>query len=439
VESQEGILDLLSFEAPRDWGERLDNVFHHDHRLADSLNDHHVVVWPPRPIRGTGRLEFRATIPDLQANGFVVPCVRLTGVERVEQIIVLPRKIDGWIVEWSTNGLTTTDLPDQLPDVPSDVVAYRAEGESCMIRGRTRADLDGHPRVSLADHFLLLGSADQFEAVSVLHVDPNGSPSGAVQIPNGCQLVQLLVGGISRPAMRDAGGETLTVDFPDAFLPQRMEVVFRGNLGVELPAARLTGAAPDETLWTLEIREESVSLRLKNSMRVIDADQYHARTFRHLARLLLDTQTRLRHVEPGDARHWLESWREPLEHHRDHVLRRLARPMSRTDEAVVQFRAVEAELDALPWAADTLNATTQTTPSLAQSPAILRRLLLTGRSRYLVSTSGVPRVDVIRPTFGRAPSSSRRADLPRWATTAALVLLAVATAWLPSRVRRRAS
>ena len=187
-----------------------------------------------------------------------VPRIRLKNVEYTKQtnrLVVLPAG-PAPAIRWDVLGLTLTDVPSRfLAKVPGLTWnAYEVRQDDFLATIRPSSDVT---QVRLADIRLAWNANGECRGVAVFDLEAGDKSSCVLRLPPPWQLISVSMHGVPvSPQRQDE--ESWSIPLGQTVLPQRLELVFVGQLSLEDSAVASIDAFPKlvdlpvlRTLWTV--------------------------------------------------------------------------------------------------------------------------------------------------------------------------------------------
>ncbi|MFO0903971.1 MAG: hypothetical protein U0939_13285 [Pirellulales bacterium] len=445
-----GELDALRIETPAEWPEDLEMEpqWGLTWNRVPKGGRKVMVLRPAQPW--TGKVEFRIRGPAMspRADRFPLPDLRLLDVDAAEYYLWLPRQTRDRPLAWDTSGLQATRWPEGLAftaresrppeprseagsaqDAPSPERRGNAESAAAVeaeleqgtayrvVSSRIRVSLldedapRGRPGVGLADHRVFLNDAGAGWGISTLDVESAGEAECVLELPERCELIQLLRDG-RRTRRQALGPRQWRVELAPAGWTQRLEVVFRVD-AEPLGTTERARTAPVASIidwpaacWLLTVQAwgdvEAGDGRLADSDSVLLAQD--------LARLDAWSQCASRAAEallshpPQDAAKWWPAWRSRFEERRRAIL---PHDPPREDRERLAERSSQAARERMEQAETRLRVADAAESSGASPPETLRP-----------AEQGEPALERWRAeAWERASRASTRTSDLRWAFT----------------------
>ncbi len=159
----------------------------------------HLVIQPPTPQTGSFQVRIRGALRLGADDRGRTPNIVPLDVAHVDRFFVLPSQLDQQRIDWETSGLRLVSLKDAIPDQDVDsqsVVTY-------MVHARPRAVIAnvqrvaGERQIGLADVNISCRDDGTCYGVVAFHVEPAGQGNCTLELPSGCQLIQVTVEGVA--------------------------------------------------------------------------------------------------------------------------------------------------------------------------------------------------------------------------------------------------
>ncbi len=232
--TQKGLVDELHFEVPFEVVEPLEKIDPPCNARIVALtgtSSRRLVIRPHQAIDDEFHLRIAAPLAISPGESMRVPEVRPVGVDEVDMFVVVPTRLEQQQIEWETQGLRPADLSSvAFTDGESaNWAVFRVAGRSGQAVLKAVRRTKTAPRVLLADSHVAWLPAGRYGGVTRFQIAPAGRTGCTLQLPNSCDLIHVSIDGIpgllyplnKRNQWRLAWG-------PEQ-LPQRIDVVFRGQ------------------------------------------------------------------------------------------------------------------------------------------------------------------------------------------------------------------
>ena len=258
-----GLADLFRLEIPAEWigpFTTVPEVPYEIHELPGQRR--HLVVRPAQPVSDRFRVRIQGLMKREGNTLGQPPNVVPLGVAVAERYLVLPRQLEQQRLDWGTPGMTEVPLRDAWPDgtneqpSASDLVAYRVSGRGRAVVADVQRAM-GKSQVLLADVFVAYTAPDTCTGVVTFVLDPAGSPTCTLQVPAGCELVQVEV-ATSAAALVPLGDGRWQIRLASDQLLQTVQVIFRrqppasvGKDSQVLDVPWIVDWEVAQTLWTV--------------------------------------------------------------------------------------------------------------------------------------------------------------------------------------------
>ena len=347
VEVAGGVVDRLWLRAPPPWNGPYTVSSPGTLEVREIPGEgRHLVFQPQSPI--TRNLQFRISGPLSlgREDRPRAPDVAIRDVDALQRWVALPEQSQGQSLIWQTRGLRRCGS-SQVPSLPvgRDVSLYSVVGPSPQSVLQSSTLPRNSTLVRMADISLAWRADGTCQGIALFDLEPGGATECPLSLPEGQELVQLLIDG--NPAAPQAvGGEhpetgsvfgakdaaipsplsPKTVPVPLGMnggewrvpliskrLPQRIEVAFRGRAGLPDPAGRLTLAAPalgdlhvGQTLWTVA-GPAALAPGIPQSGQLLDACQQQWLRLKSIAAVVRSASA-VSADEPDATLRWYPVW-----------------------------------------------------------------------------------------------------------------------------------
>lgn len=227
-----GLADRFRLEIPVEWSgpfTTVPEVPYEIHELPGQRR--HLVLRPVQPVADRFQIHIHGLIKREGSALAQPPNVIPLDVVAAERFLVLPRQLEQQRLDWDTPGMMEVPLREVWPAAATepppanDLVAYRVAGRGrAVVADVQRAP--GKSQVVLADVFVSYSAPDLCLGVVAFVVDPAGSPTCTLQVPAGCELVQVEVAN-SAAALVPLGDGRWQIRLASDQLLQQVQTVFR--------------------------------------------------------------------------------------------------------------------------------------------------------------------------------------------------------------------
>lgn len=259
VNVRNGVLDQVRIQAPAPWNGPYRASIPGTLTVVDVPGEGRQLVLQSRaPI--TGNLDFSVSGPLELARGDrpSLPDVGLRDIDAIQRWIALPSQVQEQPIVWHTRGLRRcgkADRPSVAADPASTVYAVVAEPAQAVLEPSRPSQ--GAMFVRLADIALTWMVDGTCHGAALFDIEPGGATECPLSLPMGQELVQVLIDG-TPAATRALDDRDWRIALSSKRLPQRVEVVFRGQTSLPNSAGRQTLQSPtlgnwdvQQTLWTI--------------------------------------------------------------------------------------------------------------------------------------------------------------------------------------------
>jgi hypothetical protein len=342
----QGVLDSVTLEVPESWRDNMPQGTQSrvSYARASQPGMVRATLWsesaqfdPALPI------EVGGPIPVSPGQPLSIPNIRLLAAGQIERQLFLPISLDGQPILWSTAGLQPLDgveLPAELAQPGATYQALLVPAGPFQATRLPAKSSVGTPAVPLVDvHIAWLGRG-AYEGLALFDLLPDGLHQCQIDFPSGVEPMAVYLDDLpirlEREAQPDeattetaARIEIKTVELTSNELPQRVRVLFRGQVAVDRPATdnplRLNLHVPvlkfsdptssptnqtaqplpvGRTLWTLyEMAPNRVALE-----HTVSSDTLDRHRLAHLDALLDRAAQMTTDFSPDDLQRWYSVW-----------------------------------------------------------------------------------------------------------------------------------
>ncbi len=265
LDVQQGVVDLLELRIPPQWQEPLEIEPPLPYRIVAPRGERPatLVIRPTAAVDGQLRLKITKSLEISSGQRVSAPAISPFDTQHARSFIRLPDLAAMQRLEWETQGLLPSVLPDAMlevedPEGSHTATVYEVVGNDFQAVLRSASKSDRVPRVWLADVHVVLHTRDTCYGVATLDLDPAGTDRCPLDIPQGYELIRVRVDEQPATLRRSQQGHW-EVMLGASDLPHRIEVVYRRQphtasslwSAVELAAPSLGTIAVERTLWTV--------------------------------------------------------------------------------------------------------------------------------------------------------------------------------------------
>ena len=235
----------------------------------------------PQPLSGKTVLTLKSTVnavPESVSLPKIVPGEPFS----IRHYVVLPNDHVGRLVQWEKNQLLPVQAAESeeilqslekseadLPSSRSAILATSENYEVLMVAGQDfnarLVPMGGRPTVPLNDVHLYLRKNGYISGVSTFDLQGNGTDSCVLILPESYELVSITSGGITTRGTELSPGRW-RFDLWSSQLPQKVEVVFRGQLTPRSAGNLLFdirhGEVSEESLLPMYVSENQETLSI---------------------------------------------------------------------------------------------------------------------------------------------------------------------------------
>ena len=299
VQSSAGVIDELWFDSPISWSPpfTVEPAFDLQLVVVPGYDRRRIVVRPSQAVPGPLRVTIRGRLePRAAGERISVPNIEPLGLDKVEQLVVVPQQADSQRFSWSPSHLQAAEIPADFNDanLPDDPLVWR------VVDPRYRAAIKSFeqsagvpPQVRLADIHFAWNRDGSCRGMAAFDLEPAGLSSCILRMPETFQLMQATVADLPATLVSLGDNQWRLSLGPDQ-LPQRITVVYTGRLAGALPASgrseipspRLVDLSVERTLWTLYGPEHSGKPQLVEPDRVTTARRQWMERFETTSQLI---------------------------------------------------------------------------------------------------------------------------------------------------------
>lgn len=328
-------------------------------------------IVPSEPLRGRLELEIQASVTPRSGRQVAAPSIESADTTVEERYLVLPSRAGGQAVAWQTRGLARAELPEALVGVlrataDSTPVAHGILTEDFEAMVQEAVD-GGASQVRLADYSIELLPGGRWQGLATFDLDPADRKYLPLTVPEDCELVQAWVERVPGCLVPDGVGNYRLL-LHTSQIPQRVEVLVRGRVGLLGPISRRAnivmpwpGEVPIErSTWRVGMSEAADTPMVRTDLKHPSAATYERTRVANLSQIADKLCDALNPPLEADLLRAAESWLERLQSAR----RTLDAALSQA--SADQRDAILAQLDALDQASARLR---QRLPETATDPA----------------------------------------------------------------------
>jgi len=325
LEVVEGLLDVLHCRVPKEIdlvGSETPGVETEFHEIAGE-------PWRQLEVRladvvdASCNVRLEVPLGGMAADRLEFPLLDLPRFPHVDRYALLPAAVDQQPVQWDVANLQVATLPDDLLGLfPGSTAhqAYRVVGEAIQGMARPTRRKSGLPKVPLLDVRLHWDGGKSAQGIASFDLHPAGLDQCRLEMPAGCRLLSVQVGG--RPALLQEldGNRAWMVTLTSHSLPQQLLVIYHTPTVREGRAVRfgrptlLTGSRVipvESTLWSLKGPRDLAPATPKHGV-IIDRSQLELQRLKGAANMVaVDTATLSDH-RAEHLRRWYRPWADRL-------------------------------------------------------------------------------------------------------------------------------
>ncbi len=252
---------MKSLEIPPEWtgAPSLPAEIPHEIRPLPGSDRRQLIVYPPAAVHDEYRVRMQGELPAGAGADGTLPDLVPLNVEEAERYVVLPTRHEQGRIEWKPSGLQPSVMPRERSDLsPDEFTAYRIVSPRPRAAIRQVNPVAENAHVGLADIFISWRRSGACQGVATFDLEPANQRTVTLHLPAPYRLVHARVAGVPAYVERQ-GGDEFDIQLGPERLPQRIEVLFTGQLQPgrldgetwRLPAPRLRGLQVERTLWTV--------------------------------------------------------------------------------------------------------------------------------------------------------------------------------------------
>jgi hypothetical protein len=308
-----GVVDSIRLNVPRAFTEsyELDPPLAVKVENAPGQTRANLIITPPDVIREDFSVRFKAPLAPTGGARVSAPQIKVLDTNQVQRFLVLPKRVGDQSVEWNTSGLDTPVEDDQW-------TTYHIRGRRMNATVREVAQTTSLPRVLLADLQIALALDGSYQGVATFDLDPANLTECDLEVPGSVHLLNVSVDGL--PALRtQQDSSTWRVQLAAEQLPQRMDVVFRGQTSSLASRDEMIVAAPTllgweiaKTLWNVHGSENGSELTALLVHAQADSSEFQSIRTAAIERILEQHAGVVPQHRPADLDVWRARWQRRL-------------------------------------------------------------------------------------------------------------------------------
>ncbi len=325
------VVDTLDFQLPAEFADRLtfDPPIEHYFLPTQDPAQRRVVVVPPAPIADALRL--RMSVEDVIGPGQEVRAADIRPVDGVsfERYVAVPRAFESQSIVWDTVNLQAANPPsvfESLQAETRELKTFRVLEEPFRLTLRSLRTFAGVPLVRLADVRFAWDGERRVNGLATYDLEPAGLSSCQIEVPANLRLLEVRIGELPVQAEQKSP-QVWRVKLADHNLPQRVEVLYAGEVSAGTSSRELTAIAPrladvtiQRTVWSVYAPAwagEGVC-DVGGELNPVQQDALRLRALTELIRL--PTLNRLEH-STRETHDWIAPWQSRWQRRRRDVIR----------------------------------------------------------------------------------------------------------------------
>ncbi|GIW94823.1 MAG: hypothetical protein KatS3mg110_2864 [Pirellulaceae bacterium] len=272
VRVNQGVLDWIRLALPADWESPVEISPEQPYRVEKRPAEGRTVlaIRPPLPVTSEYKVRIRSRLSAGAERIRRVPEIAPMDVTRSQRFVLLPSRIENMLYTWTTSGLQERVLPQFFQMARQGDIGWQSYS---VVGSHFHASLERVERVpeashvTLADGELIWQHGAEYAGVIAFEIQPSGLSECALIVPEQTELLQIYLDGVPQ-GVTQASRNAVRIAIGPALLPQRLEIVFRGQAksihdGYSVALPQLEGLSVEWTLLTLRHAwNESVTARL---------------------------------------------------------------------------------------------------------------------------------------------------------------------------------
>ncbi len=309
---EEGLVDQFRLRVPREFAGPYEIDAQATWELEDGDEQSRLLVRPVRAISGEYRFAVSSPLVLSPGERVRVPDIVLAEADLARHVLILPTQSGLQPIDWETEGLSRTELPEDFaapPVAPEAFVAYQVDDGAFQASLRP---FRGRPEVHLADVRLAWQTNGTCHGVATFDVEPSTLSECTLRLPPQWELMQGLVDRVPCRALRKDPNRW-TIPLGVSPFPQRVEALFRGTVPIpdangllRLEPPKIEGIECPITLWTVFSPREYEPGRLVG-LRPGTLWEHNSRRLENVE-ALMEVAATVPPDEPEEARPWFRLW-----------------------------------------------------------------------------------------------------------------------------------
>lgn len=341
-----GVIDQFRLEIPSEWTEPFVLTPDYEYQVRPIPNGRrHLLIRPTLPVSDQFRVTVRGSLVLGANERGRAPNIVPLDVEHTDRFVVLPTQLDQQRIDWETSGLRPVTLREAIPNVQVDArnhVAYAVWSRPRAVIADVQR-VAGERQINLADVHVMCQEDGSAFGIATFEIEPAGSASCTLKLPDGYELIQVLVEGVPA-SLIPLADQRWQVRLSSEQLPQQLAVLFRGSLSgklsrnaQELHAPWVTDFDVVRTLWTVRGPRDMVLTGESLPEHRVDAAAQEAIRLRGTATLVQSAVETVLDSPASEVRAWYAPWAIRLAC----TNARLARARQLSDTAAITSDAVQ--------------------------------------------------------------------------------------------------
>jgi len=253
----EGLLDAIRLDIPASWKDCVKTSPAMFTTFAATSDQHTSLMLSPSAAI-SGNYTFTLTGPLVADTRFALPNFTLKRVQTVKKFLILPNTADHRPVAWALQNLRRCDLKETAAD---DAVKYEVVGMPWQAVPLPPKNTTAATRIVQADVRFAWQANGRCLGAAFLDVETAGTINCPMTLPEGFELLQLIVDGLPVDAVRGEAGTWIVPLASQAFV-SRVEMLFFAESAMppvptgfstrrRFHAPKLGDLPVERTVWTI--------------------------------------------------------------------------------------------------------------------------------------------------------------------------------------------
>lgn len=288
--------------------------------IRETPNGQEITLLLSRPFAKGSELEIRlGGNVSLQADRhLVVPSLQWNGAVRRDRFVLLPKSIDGQLIDWRRSGLRRESLPVKLNAFATNndaTLSYRIEQSQFEAEERTHSLAMLNALVRSAKVSGKIDNSGILIATAELVLQPGRATTCSIKLPPHTQLRQLVVGDRAvRRELLENGSWKVPLGPP--LMPQRIVVSYCSQHRLEtrqlmlVPPEILLGEnkLPTPPTWWHIVPTSGLQIRKLNSGRQTNEIQFLKVSYLSAASVIKDALSPALELPLQEGQAWFQTW-----------------------------------------------------------------------------------------------------------------------------------